>query len=235
MKYMSPPQIIIVFDTETSGLEPSDDILSIGWIVYDTHSNTILKHVEYYNNDLSISNNAIHINRVTIPMRRTGRDLHSILSEFHSDIQNQHIYAYNLPFDTAFISKHTPDIFSSSFPHEIQQFPFESVESAIQRITCTTFPNLNHTINLPGNYHSAYVDVYAEMIILLHSNNYPITQFFIPAHYMPKITFKNSAFYGENLDKICIMNNDFARWLYKISSQEPSLQYLMPIMQSFSS
>lgn len=226
----------VVFDVETSGLDETIcDVLSIGWIVYDTRlKNSIVKHVEYFNNDLSIQNNVVMINKITIPQRRGGMNINTIIEMFKNDIRGLTVYAFNNEFDCKFVMKYDRDVFKYSIVKEICIYEKESVMSAIQRINCEIYPNLDHKINLPGEYHSAYTDALAELIILLYDVlNIDVKKYFIEEKYVPIITFKNSKYYKLPLINVCNMHKDYIEWLYDLCHKHENLNYMIRLIDMY--
>lgn len=180
----------LVFDTETTGLDViNDHLLSVGWILYD--NGEVIKHVEYIINDLSFENKAAHINNITEEMRNDGYNIEYVLDKFYYDIYEEDIYAFNVEFDKKFLIKYDPHIFDhANSINEISINKYESVLNALQRIISSTFHSFDYNINLNGKLHTAYNDVLAEMIILLHDKyNEDISGWFVFSPSEPVMPF----------------------------------------------
>lgn len=204
---------IVVFDTETNGLNPKEDeLISLGWLkAANVNGNwAILKHVERFVFDTNIHNTEIclKINKITDEFRmKNGIDIKEILREFKEDIQNCDVYAYNVNFDVDFLEKYDKSIFENVVSiNEIRINEKESVINSLQRIIYGYYSSFNVKIKISKHLHSAYDDVYAEFIILLYDKfNEDVKNYFVKCdEYEPVIgtgIYKNkyiSDVYKEN-------------------------------------
>ena len=214
----------LVFDVETSGLNVKEDhLISIGWIIYD--DGEVVKHVEYISNDTSFKNEAESINGITYEMREKGKDLDYILDKFCNDIYCEDIYAFNVEFDTAFLLKYDSTLFEEvNSINEISMNDHESVLNALQRIIKMTFNSFDYNINFKGKLHSAYNDVFAEMIILLHDKfNEDVSGWFKYGPFDPVITFGKYKF--AKITDVCEKDKNYIKWLKTIC--KPHQQYIL--------
>lgn len=166
---------IVIFDTETTGIDPSDcDLLSLGWLKARKINGfwNILKHTEKFTFDTNIHNTekGLEINKITDDFRmKHGINLEEILGEFKDDIKDCDIYAFNVNFDVSFLEKYDKNIFENvASINDIRINDTESVINSLQRIIYKYYQSFNVTIRISKHLHSAYDDVYAEFIILLH-------------------------------------------------------------------
>lgn len=174
--------MLVVFDTETNGLNVETcDILSIGWIkaqITTPSSFRIIEHVEYFVRNENIHNNplCLSINGITDEYRQqNGKPIDDILNIFSQSIQGLPVFAYNVNFDRDFICKYRPDFFETSnvsqlldVRTEYQQTHDTALMCSLQKTIYETFNGFNYWVPIRYHLHTAYDDVYAELIVLLH-------------------------------------------------------------------
>ena len=108
--------LLLVFDTETSGLWPKSDnetkneypfIVQLSFVVFDTHENKIVFTYNEYikqNEDMDFNTEAFKINRITKEMCDNGVSIVDALNNFHTYYMNVgHIIAHNYEFDKKMI------------------------------------------------------------------------------------------------------------------------------------
>ena len=166
---------IVIFDTETTGIDPNNcDLLSLGWLKARKINGVwnIIKHTEKFalNTNIHNTEKCLEINKITDEFRMEhGIILEEILGEFKEDIKDCDIYAFNVNFDVSFLEKYDKNIFENvASINDIRINDKESVINSLQRIIYKYYQSFNVTIRISKHLHSAYDDVYAEFIILLH-------------------------------------------------------------------
>jgi len=99
------PDTFIVFDLETTGLDPKQDsILEIGAIKVNRHSVNHDAFEQLINPGIKIPRKATDINGITQQMVEDhGKPIANVLPEFIEFIGNHHLVAFNAKFDMAFI------------------------------------------------------------------------------------------------------------------------------------
>ena len=166
---------IVVFDTETSGLDVGiHDLLSIGWVklrIVDIEHVNILEKRQLYVKDENIKNveAAYAINQISDEYRNTvGVDIETVMNEFVNAINGCDVYAYCVSFDVAFVRKYRPNAFDAARKiHDIRIY-CECVENAIQRMLYSYNKDFKYTLKLTNHYHDALDDAWAETMLMLH-------------------------------------------------------------------
>lgn len=99
------PDKFVVFDLETTGLDPKTDfIIEIGAIKVNRHSTQHEAFAQLVNPGIKIPKEATHINGITQEMvEQDGKPISEVLPEFISFIGNLHLVAFNAKFDLSFI------------------------------------------------------------------------------------------------------------------------------------
>ena len=226
------PFSVVVFDTETNGLDPSgSDVLSLGWLKATKYQFgwVIDKHVERFVYDPTIHNvePCLSINKITDEYRmQYGYDMISILEEFKHDIYNCDVFAFNAPFDVNFLNKYDSTVFSEvKSINDIRTTTMESVINSIQRIVYKYFGKFNMNVKINKHLHTAYDDVYTEFVILLHDLfNEDVRSYFIPCdEYIPVIG--TGKFKGQRVDTMYAMNPSWIYWFVNTKTS-PCEDYL---------
>lgn len=212
---------VVVFDTETNGLDyETCDLLSIGWI--KIHLNTddmtfeVLDHNEYLIYDTNIHNTptCLEINGITDEMREEiGQPLEDVFMLFSQLIQNSFVYAYNVKFDYNFMTKYCEDIFEGcKMLGDIMQNKGESVICSIQRIIWEYEHRFCKFPQLDDHLHSAYDDVWVELIILLHDHfGIDVYDLLVDVdEYMPEIP--TGKFRHKSVDLLMETEPEYMKW-----------------------
>ena len=184
---------IVVFDTETNGLDVVNcDMLSIGWIkirkyLYENKI-MIVERSEYFIKNDEIHNNetCFKINGIPDEFRSYyGVPIDIVLDRFMYSIAGSYVYAFNVAFDVGFVEKYRTNTFIDALEvGEIRINEYESVVNALQRIVNTYYPYFNHFVNVSDHLHSAFDDAWAELIILLHDKyNFDVSSFMIKTNF----------------------------------------------------
>ena len=109
--------LILVFDTETSGLWPKDTkgtikdnypfIVQLSFIIYDKKKNEVIKTYNKYikqTEDIDFNSQAFKINKITKDMCDNGVNITEALNEFYIHYMNsKHIVGHNIDFDKKMI------------------------------------------------------------------------------------------------------------------------------------
>jgi len=226
---------IVVFDTETNGLNPTEcDILSLGWIKVKITSNSsfeVLEHVEYFVKNDEIHNNEVclSINGITDEFRQQhGKPINEILDLFAEAIDGCFVYAYNVKFDVGFIRKYNPNYFKNTKWNKIDDVrtDYQSIHDvpvvcALQKTVYDTFKKFNHWVPIKYHLHTAYDDVYAELLILLHQKfNVNVSSYFVSVkEYEPDIT--TGPHQHKSLNQLSLHQVESL-----LGNTEPELEYL---------
>lgn len=168
---------IVVFDTETTGLSfEYDHLLSIGWIKirmsdFDT-SFEVLDHCEHFvlNDDIHNSEIALGINHISDEFRhKHGEPIESIIALFKQAIDGTYAFAYNVKFDYMFVCKYDESAFNNVYAlGELMTHDGEPVINCLQRIAYSYGERFDKFVFVKEYLHTAYDDVAAELVILLH-------------------------------------------------------------------
>lgn len=218
---------IVVFDTETTGIDPDKcDLLSVGWLkaVKINGFWKILKHTEKFVSNINIHNTekCLRINKITDEFRMEhGIKLEKILSEFKEDIKNCDVYAFNVDFDVSFLEKYDKNTFKYvTSINDIRVNNMESVINSIQRIIYKYYKSFNMKIQISKHLHSAYDDVYAEFIILLHDKfNENVNDYFEECEeYEPVVG--TGKYKGKYISDMCNIHPAWARWFVDVKKSE---------------
>lgn len=232
---------IVVFDTETNGLNPeTDDLLSIGWVkirkYIDSDGFEYIERCEYFNNDENIHNNDTTktINGIDDEFRITyGKDINEILNIFENSVCGSYVFAFNVQFDVNFVRKYDPDVFSRAIDLcEIQVNKWESVLNSLQRIVYEYFNSFNHWVYISNHLHSAFDDVTCEMFIMLHDvMKCDIRQCFVALDEPIEPVFTSGKYKGSKV--VDVMRNDaqYIEWFMNVK-KSPHEDYLRHYIES---
>ena len=199
----SKPKTVVIFDTETNGLNSSVcDLLSIGWIKInitgDVNNKTfkILEHVEYYIKNESIHNDPWlieNVNHITDEYRNSvGKDVLEVLDKFKESIKDAYVYAYNVKFDVAFTTKYDSNLYNeTAYVGDIMNSDMEGVIGCLQRMSYEYNNKFNLMPRIESHLHSAFDDVYAELLIYLHDYEHVnVRKYLVQVpDYQPMITY----------------------------------------------
>lgn len=225
---------IVVFDTETNGLNINDcDMLSIGWIKIRkyNHGNRIMivERSEYFikNDDIHNNPECFVINGISDEFRNMyGVPVDIAIDRFMYSINNAYVYAYNVGFDVGFVTKYKPDAFvHAALVDEIRINETDSVLNSIQRVVNIYYPNFDHYVAVSEHLHSAFDDAWAEMIILLHDKlAFNVRSLLIKTDfYEPR--FGTGKYKNVLVDEVIRNNIDFVRW-FIMFKESPFEDYL---------
>ena len=225
---------LVVFDTETNGLEwKVCDLLSVGWIkiklIEEEPYFDIIEHIEYLIKNPNIHNNelCLGINKITDEMREeNGEPLEKVLAAFKNAIKNSYVFAYNAEFDVSFMQKYDKNIFSEcEFVGDIMKCRGESVICCIQRIIWECFHSFDKFVCLNQHLHSAYDDVLVELIILLHDYlGYDVRWMFEDVEsYEPEIT--TGKFRHMRISEVMRNEPNYMKW-FLFNKESPWENYL---------
>jgi DNA polymerase-3 subunit alpha (Gram-positive type) len=109
----------IVFDVETTGLEPElgDRIIEIGAVKVD-RGKTVDRFSSLVNPHVAISSGAFEVNRITQDMLKSAPSPSEILPKFMDFIRGNILFAYNANFDIGFIRQEL-NILKYPFPQDL--------------------------------------------------------------------------------------------------------------------
>lgn len=178
----------------------------------------VLQHKEVFikYDNIPVVNNAIHINGITDEHReKYGINIESALREFKDVVDSStYVGAFNKSFDVGFIRKYDSHFFDhcNDKLFEIQPNAFDSVRNCIQRIIFMykgydpDTMKFTHklTIEAEGaSLHTAYSDVVAELVILLHYQfKMDVSKYFTAVTpYYPLISFERK-YKNENINTV---------------------------------
>jgi DNA polymerase III subunit epsilon len=111
---------VVVFDTETTGLNPKEDeILSIGAVkIKDNKILTSQTFEVYLKNSKEISYKSIEIHGIRACDLHSARDANEGIKEFLHFIGSRALVGYYLEFDVAMINKYTKNILGITLPNK---------------------------------------------------------------------------------------------------------------------
>lgn len=176
---MRPYINIVVFDTETTGLDPvKDEMLSIAWVKVRKYMDGKGEEVQYveraeyfiFNDEVKNSVMCLKINGIDDEFRHEyGVSVQTALDRFKHAINGCYVFAFNIAFDEAFVKKYDPTTFEGVAEMcEIRCHQSESVLNAIQRIVFYYYQRFDHNVYVAEHLHTAFDDVNAELVIVLH-------------------------------------------------------------------
>lgn len=215
---------IVVFDTETTGLDINTcDLISIAWVklvVTLTKTVEIVEKRQLFVKDENIKNTerAYEINRISDEYRnRVGVDIITIMNEFVSAIDGCDVYAYCTSFDLTFVRKCRPDAFDNV--HKIGDIRIydESVENAVQRILYAYDDNFKYSLTLENHFHDALDDAWAETMLLLYNiYGVDVKQWLTECvKYEP--TFTSGKYRGKRINDVFEFDSYYVKWFVFIS------------------
>jgi DNA polymerase III epsilon subunit len=95
----------VIFDTETTGLDPKngDRIVEIAALRFKGEQN-LGKFSSLVNPDRPVSPRAFEVNQISLEMLKSAPKMESILPDFLEFISGSCLCAYNMPFDLGFLN-----------------------------------------------------------------------------------------------------------------------------------
>ena len=218
---------ILVFDTETNGLNfCNDDLLSIGWVKVRKYDNDTIEYVEraeYFvlNDDVKNKTETLKINKIEDEFRNEyGKPIEEILRRFKESVKGCDVYAFNVRFDVGFVEKYDEEVFKEAKSvGEIQIHPGESVINSLQRIIYDYYGSFNHWIYISDHLHSAFDDSVAELIILFHDvYGMSVEDYFISVDEFEPVV--GSGQYKNILVSEMVKNRNYLKWfMYEKQSE----------------
>ncbi|WP_415396394.1 3'-5' exonuclease [Sulfurimonas sp. CS5] len=126
----------VVFDTETTGLNPKkDDILSIGAVkVKDNKIITSQTFEVFIKNSCEISSKSIEIHRIRPIDLQNAKSTDEAIREFLYFIGSRPLVGYYLEFDVSMINKYIKPMFGITLPNkmiEVSEIYFDKTISLI--------------------------------------------------------------------------------------------------------
>ena len=111
----------VVFDTETTGLNPKEDeILSIGAVkIKDNKILTSQTFEIYIKNSKEISSKSIEIHGIRPCDLENAKDVENAMKEFLSFVGSKPLIGYYLEFDVAMINKYIKPMLGITLPNEM--------------------------------------------------------------------------------------------------------------------
>ncbi|MBU1659099.1 3'-5' exonuclease [bacterium] len=126
----------IVFDTETTGLNPKvDEILSIGAVkIKDNKILTSQTFEVYVKNSKEISSKSIQIHRIRPCDLQNAKNSKEAIEDFLKFIGSRPLIGYYLEFDVSMINKYIKPLFGITLPNkmiEVSEIYFEKTITLI--------------------------------------------------------------------------------------------------------
>jgi DNA polymerase III epsilon subunit family exonuclease len=109
VKWNNVPSSFVVFDLETTGLDPKTDrVIEIGAVYFDKENYIKTGEIKtfqcFVKQDKKIPIEATKINKITDEMIINGEDEYTALELFFDFVGSNDLYAYNAKFDKSFIN-----------------------------------------------------------------------------------------------------------------------------------
>ena len=165
---------LVVFDTETTGLNPkNDEILSIGAVkIKDNKILTSQTFEIYLKNSKNISSESILIHRIRECDLLDAKDAQSAIKEFLEFIGSRPLVGYYLEFDVAMINRYVKPLLGITLPNrmiEVSEIYFEKTIPLIpQGNIDLRFDTILKSCNVPNmGAHNAVNDAIMTAMIYL--------------------------------------------------------------------
>ena len=217
-----PYMNVVVFDTETNGLDPmKNDMLSIAWVKirrYTDGSDEIefVSRAEHFilNDEIENTPETYAINGISDELRHCyGEPVGIVMQAFRTVVRDSYCFAFNIEFDRSFVCKYDEHAFDESIELcEIRKYEGDSVLNSLQRIVYYYFRAFNHWVFVSDHLHSAFDDVMAELVILMHDIfEMNVRKWFISvSEFVP--SFGTGKYKTKPVDSICKIDEKFVVW-----------------------
>ncbi|MFT7859415.1 MAG: 3'-5' exonuclease [Sulfurimonas sp.] len=169
---------IVVFDTETTGLDPKkDEILSIGAVkIKDNKILTSQTFEVYLKNSIEIDPKSIEIHKIRPCDLENALDSETAIKEFLRFIGSSKLVGYYLEFDIEMINKYTRPLLGIELPNEtveVSELYFDKTITLIpQGNIDLRFDTIMQSFDLPSmGAHNAVNDAIMTAMIYLKLTN----------------------------------------------------------------
>lgn len=169
---------IVVFDTETTGLDPKkDEILSIGAVKVQNGKILTSQTFEVYlKNTKTIDAKSIEIHRIRPCDLQDAKKSEEAIKEFLNFIGSSKLVGYYLEFDVEMINRYTKPLLGIELPNEmveVSELYFDKTITLIpQGNIDLRFDTIMQTLNLPRmGAHNAVNDAIMTAMIYLKLTN----------------------------------------------------------------
>jgi len=164
---------VIVFDTETTGLNPKkDDIISIGAVKIKDNKILVSQTFELFIYNEEISKKSIEVHGIRPIDVQNGRNSEEAIKEFLYFIGSRPLVGYYLEFDIAMINKYVKPMLGITLPNEAIEVSEIYFNQKIERIPQANidlrFDTILNDCNVPEmGLHNAVNDAIMTAMIYL--------------------------------------------------------------------